>query len=597
MPSLSKLRPTFRRTATEDVTVAPESIEVTEQPKHDEVEAQVEPDDIAEWKAQQPNEDAQRGVRMVEGITLTWSKGSLIWIFINMWLLYFVNGFQSSILSNLTPYVTSEWEEHSLLTVISIISSCMSAATYIPMAKILDIWGRAEGFALMIGFATLGLVLMACASTLAIFCAAQVFYSIGFAGVIYSIDVITSDASHLRNRGLAFAFTSSPYIIIAFAGPKASEGFYENIGWRWGFGAFSIILPCVALPMFIVLKLNLRKAKREGRVIKRETQRTMLQSIWHYTKELDALGCFLFVAGLVVFLLPFSLADSAPNGWSSGYIIAMIVVGFIILIMFGCWEAFLAPYPFLTANLLMNRTVAGACLLSFNYQIAYYCWASYFSSFLQVVNDLSISEAGYVTSTFDVVSGVLLLGVGFLIRRFGYFKYLLWIGVPLYIFAQGLMIYFRRPNSYIGYLVMCQIFISVGGSVMIICQQLAVLAAADHQHVAAVLALLNVIGTIGGAVGNTISGAIWTNTFSQALTRYLPEDAQASLEDIYGSLDVQLSYAWGSPARIGIQQAYGYSQQKMLIAGTAIMSLSLVWVFMIRNINVKNIEQVKGVLF
>ncbi|KAL5383525.1 hypothetical protein DPSP01_005921 [Paraphaeosphaeria sporulosa] len=124
----------------------------------------------------------------------------------------------------------------------------------------------------------------------------------------------------------------------------------------------------------------------------------------------------------------------------------------------------------------------------------------------------------------------------------------------------------------------------MGGSVMIICQQLAV------------LALLIVIGTIGGAVGNTISGAIWTNTFSQALTRYLPEDAQASVENIYGSLDVQLSYEWGSPTRTGIQQAYGYSQQKMLIAGTAIMSFSLVWVCMIRNINVKNIEQVKGVL-
>jgi hypothetical protein len=133
-----------------------------------------------------------------------------------------------------------------------------------------------------------------------------------------------------------------------------------------------------------------------------------------------ALGCFLFVSGLVVFLLPFSLADSAPNNWSTGYIIAMIVVGFIVLVLFGLWEAFLAPNPFLTANLLLNRTVAGACLLSFNYQIAYYCWASYFSSFLQVVNDLSISEAGYVTSTFDVVSGILLLGIGFLIRKFGY---------------------------------------------------------------------------------------------------------------------------------------------------------------------------------
>ena len=80
MPSLSKFRPTFRRTATEDVTAAPDSIEVAEQPKDGEVEGQR--DDIAEWKAQQPNEDAQRGVRMVEGITLTWSKGSLIWVFV-----------------------------------------------------------------------------------------------------------------------------------------------------------------------------------------------------------------------------------------------------------------------------------------------------------------------------------------------------------------------------------------------------------------------------------------------------------------------------------------------------------------------------------
>jgi hypothetical protein len=68
------------RTATEDVTAAPDTIEGTAQFNDGELEGQM--DDIAKWKAQQPNEDAQRGVRMVEGITLTWSKGSLIWIFI-----------------------------------------------------------------------------------------------------------------------------------------------------------------------------------------------------------------------------------------------------------------------------------------------------------------------------------------------------------------------------------------------------------------------------------------------------------------------------------------------------------------------------------
>jgi MFS family permease len=153
-----------------------------------------------------------------------------------MWFLYLTNAFQSSITGNLTPYVTSGFEEHSLLTVISIVSNSMAAAVYIPTAKLLDLWGRAEGFATMVCFATLGLIIMAASTNLATYCAAQVFYTIGFGGMIYCVDVITADSSSLKHRGLAFAFTSSPYIITAFAGPKAAEGFYNNINWRWGFG-------------------------------------------------------------------------------------------------------------------------------------------------------------------------------------------------------------------------------------------------------------------------------------------------------------------------------------------------------------------------
>jgi MFS family permease len=204
-----------------------------------------------------------------------------------MWFLYLTNAFQNSITSNLTPYVTSGFEEHSLLTVITIVSNSMAAAVYIPTAKLLDLWGRAEGFAVMVCFATLGLILMAVCKSLAVFCAAQVFYTIGFGGMTYCIDVITADVSSLRHRGLAFAFTSSPYIITAFAGPKAAEGFYQNINWRWGFGTFAIIVPFVAAPLFILLKINLRKAKREGVLAREPTRRTLLESIVFHFREFD----------------------------------------------------------------------------------------------------------------------------------------------------------------------------------------------------------------------------------------------------------------------------------------------------------------------
>ncbi|RMZ75032.1 hypothetical protein DV737_g5487, partial [Chaetothyriales sp. CBS 132003] len=529
-----------------------------------------------------PSEDAQRGVQHAEAVTLTWSKKTLTAVFILMFLLYFVNGMQSSILYNLLPFVTSDFEAHSLLTVIYIVANAISAATYIPLAKILDLWGRAEGFLFMLILAELGLILMAACNGLSMFCAAYTFYSVGFGGMTYCIDVITADASKLKNRALAYAFTSSPYIITAFAGPKASDDYYYHISWQWGFGTFAIILPFVAMPLFVIFKINLHKAGKRGILPDRTS---------------GPIGVFLFAAGMTIFLLPFSIADSAPSGWDTGYIIAMIVLGFVLLVTFGLYESLLATKPFLNATLLANRTVAGACLLNVTYQISYYCWNSYFTSFLQVVNNLTIATAGYVSCTFDVVSGILLLGVGFLIRRTGYFKWLLYIAVPLYTFGQGLMIYFRQPETNIGYLVMCQIFISVGGSIFISIEQLAVLAASDHQHVAAILALLYVVGTIGGSIGNTISAAIWTNTFESALERYLPESALPDLEDIYNDLETQLSYPWDSPTRRGIQKAYGYAQQRMLAAGTAFMIFAFISMLLIKNINVKNLRQTKGTVF
>ncbi|KZL73196.1 MFS siderochrome iron transporter MrB [Colletotrichum tofieldiae] len=555
------------------------------------------PEDLKAMGEQQPSDEVQHGVKLAQALTLTWSKNSLIAIFIFMWFLYLTNGFQSSVLYSLTPYAASDFESHSLLPVIDIVSSAMTASVYIPLAKILDLWGRAEGFLLMVLFATLGMILLAASQNLATYCAATVFWQVGWSGLTYSIDVITADSTRLKNRGLAFAFTSSPYMITAFAGPKAAEGFLNNVSWRWGFGCFSIVLPVVAVPMYGILKWNIRKAKKKGTLIRESSGRSFVENIWWGLIEFDVLGVVLFACGLVTFLLPFSLASTAPNGWKSAYIIAMIVTGFVVLGLFLLNELFLAPKPFFKFEFFADRTVMGACLLDITYQVAYYCWNSYFTSFLQVVNDLSVSNAGYVGNTFDVVSGVLLFIVGFSISKTGRFRWLLLVGVPLYTFGQGLMIYFRQPGQNIGYLIMCQIFTSIGGSVFILCMQVAILAAVDHQHVAAALAVLSVCGNIGGSVGNTISATIWTNTFEKALERNLPESALESLGDTYSDLDTQLSYPIGSEERLAIQQAYGYAQTRMLAAGTSVMIFGFIAVFMIKNFNLKQMNQTKGLVF
>jgi MFS family permease len=109
----------------------------------------------------------------------------------------------------------------------------------------------------------------------------------GFGGLIYSIVVLASDVTNLRNRGLAFAFTSSPYMITAFAGSKAAEAFVLNVNIKWGFGAFAIIMPVVTLPTFILLKYYIRKAEKHGIIVREPSGRTLLQNIWHYVVEFD----------------------------------------------------------------------------------------------------------------------------------------------------------------------------------------------------------------------------------------------------------------------------------------------------------------------
>lgn len=143
-------------------------------------------------------------------------------------------------------------------------------------------------------------------------------------------------------------------------------------------------------------------------------------------------GVFLFAAGLVIFLLPFNIAALAPKGWSTGYIIAMIVLGLFLIAAFVIWEIWIAPVPFLAARHLQNRTLLAVCLINTTYQMAYYCWNSYFTSFLQVVNGVTVAQAGYINNTFQVVSGVELFIVGYFIRRTGSYSSL----HPLHTYAR-----------------------------------------------------------------------------------------------------------------------------------------------------------------
>lgn len=67
-----------------------------------------------------------------------------------------MNSLQQQITGNLTSYVYSDFMMHSLVTTTSIMSGIIGGVLKLPIAKMIDLWGRTEGYIVMVGICTLG---------------------------------------------------------------------------------------------------------------------------------------------------------------------------------------------------------------------------------------------------------------------------------------------------------------------------------------------------------------------------------------------------------------------------------------------------------
>ncbi|KAK4493796.1 hypothetical protein PRZ48_014981 [Zasmidium cellare] len=538
--------------------------------------------------------EARKGVDRVEAITQSWSKTSLIIAYVTFWCLYLLFAFERSFYSNIGPYITSMFEEHSLLPTVDLVANIMSGASYLPMAKALNMYGRAEGLVFMAVGSIIGLILTAACTNIETYCAGVVFTTIGFSGTIYAVDVMTADTSMLKSRALAYAFTASPYIITAFGGPSSAQSLLKpGQNWRWGFGALSIVTPAVVAVLFTVLFVQNRKIKQNETPRAKNTQKhNFFQKIWHFIMEFDALGIFILAAGEVLFLLPFSLAEGSGKQWASAHIIVMLVLGFLLLLAFSVVEKY-APVPFAPWKLLASGTLLMVCILNAVFSIADDTWSAYFTSYLQVVYGLSVSHAGWVNGTSGVIRGVWQIVVGIAIRYTGRYKWVLLLFIPIYALFMGLLIYFRRPDTNTGLIVMSQIFLGIASSSIILCVEVGVVATVEHADVAVAIALLGLSGYIGSAIGNAISGAIWTNTLPDQLAKRLPKE---QAEAIYGSLKTQLSYPPGDPVRDAIVDAYAIAQTRMLIAGIVAAGIMLFLTVFLKDVRLNENRQVKGMV-
>ncbi|KAJ7073237.1 major facilitator superfamily domain-containing protein [Mycena belliarum] len=527
------------------------------------------------------------GVTRIEALYLVFSKGWKLWmLYGSLAILAFVYALSNSTTSTYQIYAASSFASHPLIGTIATVVGIMYAVAPPFIAKVADLSSRPAAMTLSVIFYCIGYIVVAASKTIGAVAGGQVIYTIGNSGISFINGLILADITSLQWRGFIQGLNSTPFILTAFLAGNITTGISANTanGWRWGYGMFVIIVPACIAPIVLVLFWADWKAKKIGalsvasssyarrKLAGKEEHRSVAQTVLHYARIIDAFGLLLLGTAFALVLLPFTLYTEAKDHWKNPSLIAMFVVGGVLLIAFGFWELKVASHPIMPRRVI-NKTLICCLVIDFIYFLSGNITLTYFSSYVYVVKDWSLTNYTYFTNIVTV--GLCVFGVlaGTLQRITHRYKYIQFSGLCIMLIGQGLMYLSVHGNKSDAVLVMSQILTSLGGAFSGIASTVATQASVPHQDMALAIALLQLWTNLGGGIGSAVSAAIWNAKLPANLEKRLGGTLNSTqLSEIYGSILV----ARVAEPRAEVIQAYDETASTLFLVSLILSFVSLI---------------------
>ena len=434
-------------------------------------------------------------------------------------------------------------------------------------------FGRVELILVSVFFYVLGTIIEACSNNVQTFAGGAVLYQIGYTCVLLLVEVVIADITSLRSRLFFSYIPALPFIINTWISGNVTSAVLGTTTWKWGIGMWALIYPVCALPLIITLYLVGRRARKAGTLNAYKSpyqllggRRLTIKLFW----QLDVIGVILLIAIFGLILAPLTLAKGQASQWQSGKIIAPIVIGIICVPVWIVWES-RAKHPIVPFHLLKDRAVWAALGMATMFNFAWTMQADYLYTVLIVAFNESIQSATRITSLYSfasVITGGLLGLVVFKVRRL---KAFIVFGTVLFLVAFGLLIRYRGSPSSSGHsgIIGAQVLLGIAGGLFPYPGQASIQAATRHEHVAVITGLYLSCYNIGSALGNTVSGAIWTQVLPGRLDTNLAGFGNATLATgVFGDpFTFTAAYPVGTPQRDQVIDAYQYTQRLLCITG------------------------------
>lgn len=493
-------------------------------------------------------------------------------------------------------YATGAYNRQAYIGTIEIAEAIIIAVSKPFIAKICDVFSRQTAYIIILVSYVIGYIVVATSNTAVGLCVGRVISSTGQSGFDLITDIIVGDLSPLQWRGFTTAMTSFPYLFLPFVGSKIQASLCSgntNDCWRWGYGMFCIIAPALVSPIIVTLFYADRQAKKAGelsfaasrvetkRAIEAGTMQAQRGSIrerfatfGRLLDEIDLIGLLLLAMAFALILLPFSLAPDAAGGWSNPSMIAMVVCGFMVLLLFIVWDVKWAHFPLLNRRVWHNKTFICAVVIDIFYMVSGNVRSTYYTTWVYVIKPWSNYNWGNFVAITTVSLTLFGLMAGLYHRVFHRYKMLQIFGLSLRIVALGITYWAVGPNADTAALVMSQLLGGLGGACSVVGTRVASQASVPHQDLASIISQLSLWTRLGSSVGSAISSSMYTQTYMNNLLNEGLSQQDAAI--FYGSgTKARTRFAWGTETREAGIRAFTNTIRPMFLTALCLSVIPL----------------------
>lgn len=538
-------------------------------------------------EARQDKESKSPGAARIRALYSSLTVVERIAILSGVFMVGFAYGLDNLLRNTYEPYATSSFGEHSLLATINVILSVVAAASQPTAAKLADIFGRVELVAFSVLLYVVGTVIEAAAKNVSTFAGGSVIFQVGQSMIKALNSIIVSDITSTHSR-LFFSYTPiAPALITTWVSGNIANAVLSLTDWHWGIGMWCIIYPVSALPLIVSLWAVTRRINRQGSLRQPSTLQGLglkafiVKLFW----TLDVIGIILLIATLALFLAPLTIAGGVQSQWKSAHIIAPLIVSGFCVPVFIFWEL-KAPHPLIPMTLMRDRAVWAPLGIAVSRNIGYHLQANYLYTILVVGYDFGITAATRISSLFSFVQVVVGPILGLIVFRTRRLKIFILCGTVIYMIAFGLLIKYRGALTDSGKVgvVAGQVLLGVGGALFSWPAQASMQAHIKHEHLAVMTGTFLASYNVGSAIGNTISGAFWTQLLPSSLHDELGGGNSTLAISAYKDPFTAIAeWPMGTPERTAIVRSYQYIQRLITITGICLCVPVMAFAIAVRN--------------